>query len=211
MSYISHPSSRPSSHPSSPPSSHHSSPHHSYSYNTPSRFHRTGQSDVLTAAIKVLTDNIIEDRKNTNYHHISQLYENTHDLCLWLDTVDKTTRDNIYNEWITTRRPNSERIRNSIVIRYINDCITLSDIYKPKDDKGFVFVDFEDSLSVAIAIRELHKVQLNNQIISVELSKSAFTSRNDLSKSTTSSKSGSSTPKSRSISPIEILSTCDSK
>ena len=139
-----------------------------------SRFHRTAQSDILTAAIKILTDGIIEERKHNHYVHISNLFENELDLAIWLNKMNKNERYSKYSEWLITRRPNSERIRNSIVIRHLNEYTTnadvfiicsrigtVLDIYKPKDDKGFVFVDFEDSLSIGLAIRELHKVKLH--------------------------------------------------
>ena len=193
-------------------------------FSTPptSRFHRTAQSDILTAAIKILTDNIIEERKSACYVHLSALFDNELDLSTWLNKIDKVKRDAVYNEWYYTRKPDINRIRNSIVIRHLNDDTTnadvfticsrigtVLDVYKPRNDKGFVFVDFEDSLSIGIAIRELHKVKVNGELITVELSKTSFTSRNDLTKPTGStSPSSATTPKSRSLSPVGIESKC---
>jgi RNA recognition motif-containing protein len=166
----------------------------SYSENS-DRFHRTVQSDILTAAIKVLTDDIMTTRKNSSYVHMSQLYNNTIDLSVWLNNFNKDVRETIYDEWYKTRKPDPRRVRNSIVIRNLTDDVSMADIYiicsrigtvldiyKPRDNKGFTFVDFEDSISIAVAIRELHKTLLNGETVTVELSKTAFTCRNDLTK-----------------------------
>jgi hypothetical protein len=176
------------------------------------RFHRTAQSDILHSAINILTEGIIEERKSSCYVHVSHFFDNNLDVAAWLNKTTKDERETRYNEWLLTRKPDALRIRNSIVIHNLNDTTSLADIYmmcsrigtvldiyKPKDDKGYVFIDFEDSLSIAIAIREMHKTRVNDDLITVNIAKTAFTSRNDYTK-----KAAGSPKSSRSNSPPYI-------
>jgi hypothetical protein len=157
-----------------------------------SRFTTSPQTEILTAASKILSASY-KKQKTSSFPFTktaSYLYNYTKDLSTWLNALSVVDRNLIYETWMSTRKLNPNRIRNSVLIHNIHPDITCADIYlicsaigtvldvyKPNNGKNIMFVDFEEPLSVPNAIKELHQIFLNGYTIGVEIPRTSFTQR----------------------------------
>ena len=161
-----------------------------------SRFTTSPQTEILAAASKILSASYKKPKKSSFpfSKKTSYLYGYTTDLSNWLNVLTKEDREIIYATWMSTRKLNPNRVRNSVLIHnlppdttcadiYVMCSVigTVLDVYKPHGDKNIMFVDFEEPLSVPNAIKELHQVLFNRYTIGVEIPRTSFTQRSAMS------------------------------
>jgi RNA recognition motif-containing protein len=157
---------------------------------TTSRFNSTPRTEILRAASRVLSESFKSKSKFPKNRKGSLLYDFHVDLNEWLNKFPVEKRNEVYDYWMKTRKLNPDRIRNSVLIHNIPADITCADIYlicsaigkvldvyKPTNDKNYMFVDFEDALCVPNAIKELHQLNLNGHTLCADIPKTAFTTR----------------------------------
>lgn len=157
-----------------------------------SRFTPSPQTEILAAASKILSASYKKPKKSSFpfSKRTSYLYAYTNDLSNWLNMLTKEDRELIFQTWMSTRKLNPNRVRNSVLIHNLHPDTTCADIYticsaigtvldvyKPHGNKNIMFVDFEEPLSVPNAIKELHQVLLNRYTIGVEIPRTSFTQR----------------------------------
>jgi hypothetical protein len=157
---------------------------------TTSRFNSTPKTEILKAASRVLSESFKSRSKFPKNRKSSLLYDFQGDLSAWLNKFPVEKRNEVYDYWMKNRKLNPDRIRNSVLIHNIPGDITCADIYiicsaigkvldvyKPSNNKNYMFVDFEDALCVPNAIKELHQLNLNGITLGVEIPHTSFTTR----------------------------------